>query len=201
MQVQDLRLQWQGPETKDGLKLVTKYSINRVGQAVKADQTGLSFTCADKGKVINVEIHAWDDKGNHDFCVTFIEIQDNRKVCPTGSANDDEITGLIATDDAEPVASVEVAISGDKTDKGTTPNSGLYGFNSLLKGGDYTITPQLDKEHRNGVSTFDLVLIQKHILGIQPLSNPYRMLAADVNNSKTITTLGLDQYPQVDPQH
>ncbi len=186
----------QGPETQAGLKLVTKYSINRVGQPVKDDQTGLTFTCADKGKVINVEIHAWDEKGNHDFCVTFIEIQDNRKVCPsggTGTTNEGEINGLIATDDAKPVASVEVAISGDKQDKGTTPNSGLYGFNSLLKGGDFTITPQLDKEHRNGVSTFDLILIQKHILGIQVLSNPYRMIAADVNGSKTITTLDLIQ--------
>ena len=26
-------------------------------------------------------------------------------------------------------------------------------------GGDYTITPQLDANHLNGVSTFDLVLI------------------------------------------
>ncbi len=186
----------QGPETQAGLKLVTKYSINRVGQPVKDDQTGLTFTCADKGKVINVEIHAWDEKGNHDFCVTFIEIQDNRKVCPsggTGTTNEGEINGLIATDDAKPVASVEVAISGDKQDKGTTPNSGLYGFNSLLKGGDFTITPQLDKEHSNGVSTFDLVLIQKHILGIQPITNPYRLLAADVNVSKTISTLDMIQ--------
>jgi hypothetical protein len=181
----------QGPETQTGLKLVTKYSINRVGQPAKSDQTGLTFTCTDKGKVVNVEIHAWDEKGNHDFCVTFIEIQDNRKLCPTGTANEGEINGIVATDDAKPLATVEVAISGEKQDKAITPNSGLYGFNNLLKGGDYTITPQLDKEHRNGVSTFDLILIQKHILGIQPLANPYRMIAADVNNSKTITTLDL----------
>ncbi len=183
----------QGPETQAGLKLVTKYSINRVGQPVKDDQTGLTFTCADKGKVINVEIHAWDSKGNHDFCVTFVEIQDNRKVCPTGGTNDDQINGIIATDDAKPVQGVDVSVSGDKQDKQTTPGSGLYGFNSLLKGGDYTITPQLDKDAKNGVSTFDLILIQKHILGIQLLSNPYRQIAADVNGSKTITTLDLIQ--------
>jgi len=70
----------QGPETKDGLKLVTKYSINRVGSPVVATQTGINLTCADKGKVILVELHAWDEAGKDDFCVTYIEVQDNRSV-------------------------------------------------------------------------------------------------------------------------
>ncbi|MDX2068050.1 MAG: T9SS type A sorting domain-containing protein, partial [Haliscomenobacter sp.] len=54
-----------------------------------------------------------------------------------------------------------------------------------------TVTPQLDKNHLNGVSTFDLVLIQKHILGVTALNSPYKMIAADVNNSKSISTLDL----------
>jgi hypothetical protein len=45
----------------------------------------------------------------------------------------------------------------------------------------------------NGVSTFDLVLISKHILGVQPLNTPYKLIAADVNNSKSVTTLDLIQ--------
>jgi hypothetical protein len=62
---------------------------------------------------------------------------------------------------------------------------------NLAKLGDFTVTPQLDKNHLNGVSTFDLVLIQKHILNVQALNSPYKMIAADVNNSKSITTLDL----------
>jgi hypothetical protein len=61
----------------------------------------------------------------------------------------------------------------------------------MIKGGDFTVTPQLDKNHLNGVSTFDLVLIQKHILNVVALNSPYKMIAADVNNSKSITTLDL----------
>jgi hypothetical protein len=38
-----------------------------------------------------------------------------------------------------------------------------------------------------------LVLIQKHILGIQALNSPYKMIAADVNNSKSISTLDMIQ--------
>lgn len=43
----------------------------------------------------------------------------------------------------------------------------------------------------NGVSTFDLVLISKHILGIELLDSPYQLIAADANNSGSITTLDL----------
>jgi hypothetical protein len=39
------------------------------------------------------------------------------------------------------------------------------------------------------VGLFDLIDIQKHILGVAPLSSPYHYLAADVNNSGSITAL------------
>mgnify|MGYP000727113042 CR=1 FL=1 len=39
----------------------------------------------------------------------------------------------------------------------------------------------------------DLVLISKHILNVERLDSPYKMIAADVNNSQTITTLDLIQ--------
>jgi hypothetical protein len=73
----------------------------------------------------------------------------------------------------------------------STASDGKYNFTGLEKGYDYTVTPSLDANPLNGVSTFDLVLMQKHILGIQPLDSPYKMIAADINNSKSITTLDL----------
>ena len=43
----------------------------------------------------------------------------------------------------------------------------------------------------DGVSTYDLVLMSKHILGLDPLDTPYQYIAADVNNSGSITTLDI----------
>jgi len=43
----------------------------------------------------------------------------------------------------------------------------------------------------NGVSTYDLVLISKHILQTQLLDSPYKMIAADVNMNGSITTLDM----------
>jgi hypothetical protein len=51
----------------------------------------------------------------------------------------------------------------------------------------------LEEDAVNGVSTFDLVTITKHILGVEALDSPYKLLAADVNNSQSITTSDLIQ--------
>ena len=182
----------QGPETQNGLKLITKYSINRVGSPVVSTQTGINLTCADAGKVVLVELHAWDNAGNHDFCVTFIEVQDNRKVCG-GNVTLGEISGVITTDDLKPVLGVNVDLSGGAQMNQNTGSNGIYLFGNLTKGSDYTVSPQLDKDHINGVSTLDLVHIQKHILGVKAIDSPYRLIAADVNNSKSISTLDMIQ--------
>lgn len=60
-------------------------------------------------------------------------------------------------------------------------------FDSLELGQDYIVDLHANEDHLNGISTFDMVLISKHILGVQPLSSPYHMIAADVNNSRSIT--------------
>jgi hypothetical protein len=185
----------QGPEVKDGLKLVTKYSVNRVKEPVVPTQTSISVNCADlELGFILVELHAWDEAGNHDFCVTYVEVQDNRKVCPgAGSLNTGSIAGTVATEGAAKIEGVSVNLSGHTSMTTITPSTGTFAFANLSKGSDFTVTPLLDKNHLNGVSTFDLILIQKHILGVQLLQTPYKMIAADVNNSKSITTLDMIQ--------
>ncbi|MFN8329772.1 MAG: dockerin type I domain-containing protein [Saprospiraceae bacterium] len=52
---------------------------------------------------------------------------------------------------------------------------------------NYTIKPERTDDPLNGVSTQDIVLIQKHILGKAVIASPYRLIAADVNNSGNIT--------------
>jgi hypothetical protein len=181
----------QGPDTKDGLKLITKYSVNRLGKTASMNSTSITVTCADAGKAIPVEIHAWDEKGNHDFCVTYILVGDINKVCPESGVGDSEIAGLIQTEAKQSVQGVSTELSGKAVMNMSTASDGKYSFKGLEKSYDYSVTPTLDANPLNGVSTFDMVLMQKHILGIQPLDSPYKMIAADINNSKSITTLDL----------
>ncbi len=45
-----------------------------------------------------------------------------------------------------------------------------------------------DGDPLEGVNTLDLVLISQHILGLEPLNSPFKMIAADANKSGSITT-------------
>ena len=103
------------------------------------------------------------------------------------------IAGAVETEYEAPVEDVTMNLSGQGTASMLTNADGTYSFTGLVEGYDYTIIPERDGDYLNGVSTFDLVLISQHILGVQLLDSPYKRIAADVNNSESITTLDLIQ--------
>ena len=54
----------------------------------------------------------------------------------------------------------------------------------------FMIDPELaDKTKGMQVTAFDAVMILRHILGIDPLNDPYERISADVNRNQTITML------------
>lgn len=57
----------------------------------------------------------------------------------------------------------------------------------------YTLAPERDDNPLNGLTTYDLVLISKHILALEALNSPYKMIAADANKSGSITTFDIVQ--------
>ncbi|MBK8484878.1 MAG: hypothetical protein IPL31_11190 [Saprospiraceae bacterium] len=69
-----------------------------------------------------------------------------------------------------------------------TDIEGKYAFNQIANGQTMTVMPSKTDGWLNGVTTADIVKIQRHILGLEPLSSAYKMIAADVNKSKTITS-------------
>jgi hypothetical protein len=166
-----------------------KYSINRAGEPNNIDSTGIVLTCADTGTLV-VEIWAYDGAGNSDFCETYIVVQDNMGACGTASPS---VAGVITTEESEGVEAVTMSLSGQGAGSMFSQADGSYGFANLVEGYDYTITPERDGDYLNGVSTFDLVLISQHILGVNPLNSPYKIIAADANRSGSVTTLDLIQ--------
>ncbi|NBC07487.1 MAG: hypothetical protein GVY26_09870, partial [Bacteroidetes bacterium] len=101
------------------------------------------------------------------------------------------ISGYIRTRQGEPMGQVEVALSGSQNRATFTDSTGFYQFDQLQEGGSYTVTPSYDVEYANGVSLMDVILINKHILGVQPFADPHELLAADANNSSAVTTLDM----------
>jgi len=64
-----------------------------------------------------------------------------------------------------------------------------YKFEDLPAGHDYKIMlfRMPEDDYLNGVSTLDLVLISRHILGIAKFTNKYYNIAADVNDDRRVT--------------
>src|SRR6187431_713193 len=72
-----------------------------------------------------------------------------------------------------------------------TTQTGFYFFDGLDPDAEITITPEKNDNHRNGVTTLDLVKIQKHILGSELFGSPYQTIAADVNNNQSLSAIDL----------
>ena len=102
-----------------------------------------------------------------------------------------QIAGLIQTPAGLPVDGVEIGIVGQPSGNLLTGADGRYDFSAPQPGNDYMVMPMLNTGHSNGVSTFDLLLINQHILGNNRFDSPFQIIAADVNNSQTLTTLDL----------
>ena len=100
------------------------------------------------------------------------------------------IAGVLATPNGAPMSGVVVYLGGDAIDSVMTASDGSYFF-EVQAGGDYTLTPFKNTLAGNGVSTFDIVLTQKHILQVNSFTEAYQLLAADVNDSGTITTFDI----------
>ena len=82
------------------------------------------------------------------------------------------IGGQIRTWKGEPVEEVSITtLSNDYMTKA----DGFYHFELPMKE-DYTVTPKKVDNPLNGVSTYDLVLMTKHILGVQPFESPYQWI-------------------------
>ena len=184
-----------------------KFAINRIddvnGDGVITEDDHVTtvpntdnviFTCDDVGTLVYVQLWVGETPGDGcndwDYCTTFMEVQDNNNSCGNTSSRA-SISGSSKTEDGVSVTDVDVTLSGDMSSTFTTDNSGLYSFNNLVIGNDYTVTPMRNDDIRNGVSTFDLALISKHILNVQPLNSAYKVLAADANRNGTVTTLDL----------
>lgn len=102
-----------------------------------------------------------------------------------------DLQGRITTEAGLPIVAVEVQLSGADNRTVLTDANGAFAFTQLIPGEGYTVRPMLDVDPVNGVSTLDLILLNRHILGVQALTSPYKRLAADVNNSASISLIDM----------
>ena len=145
-----------------------------------------TFTCDDLG---TVPIHIWvhDEYGNKDYCTTFIKINDNEDAC----FGMNTIQGLVTsfTGVAIPQTSAEMfKIMPDQsldTDDVTSTSDATGHFVLGFGTTQYNRMIKLSRSTKKleGMSTLDLITLQRHISGVEPITAPYKLYAADLDGN------------------
>jgi hypothetical protein len=148
---------------------------------------------------VDVKMTVWDKKLNYDYCWTSLKIICNGPNCPVPGPEcgltEGRVAGAVTTDAGQPVNQVNVSFGAILPEYPRTVMTGSNGLFAMIlpTGFDYEVSASKDGDYLNGVSTLDLVLIQRHILGMQNFNNAYKMIAADATNDGRVTAADLTE--------
>ncbi|NNE16452.1 MAG: hypothetical protein HKN51_15835, partial [Saprospiraceae bacterium] len=108
------------------------------------------------------------------------------------------IEGSVMTMKKEPLSDVMVAVNrGEFWDDYTSDYKGEFVLETPYDQKSVLIEPMKDNDYLNGVSSLDLILIQRHILGIQKFDDFSNLVAADINKDNKIDAVDLIQLKKL----
>ncbi len=169
-----------GLPAEPGMVSVVWSSVSGPGMVTFSNPTTAATTVAfsQPGSYV-LQVTAWDGL-----------LASSDELTVTVAARPLTIAGAVKTYAGQPVPGVAVALSGDSAQTTTTASDGTYAF-TVVAGGSYTVAPSKtnDTASNAGLTALDNALIQRDILGLQPLNSPYKLLTADVNGSRSLTAL------------
>jgi hypothetical protein len=156
------------------------------GQTTPPDDDVITFNCDDLGVNI-VALWVGDAAGNWAYCLTTAHVQDNQNVCTGGPPIDSTfyIGGYITDEQGDKIPEVEIAV--DSNAYGIMSDSlGHYALGYMPMNEDYTITPYKYSDPQDGLSMSDLIILAKHLMGVDTMDSPYQIIAADVDQNGTL---------------
>jgi hypothetical protein len=172
-----------------------------LGQLLWLNPTGDGLTLADSTAIFQIKMFVDTPAGECvPLALTGVPLAPEAFVIGEGAVIPDLLNGSICVNNLidiigetykitnEPINLTEVSlISVDTTQMDTTDVAGRYDFNQVLAAIDYTILPARDFGDVEGLSVLDMIGILRHIQGRTIITNPYILLAADVNLTGSIT--------------
>lgn len=172
----DVPVSWAVPKTKDNC------GGNIAIVQIAGPPSGSIF---EPNSITTITYICKDQCGNSSKCSFTVSVK------KAGTKTGNNISGNV-TDDKSPnhPIAAEVQLSGSVNQFSET-NGGAYSFLDIPNGANVSVNAEQLKYPLNGVNSLDLVYITNHILGKKALNSPYKMLAADVNHSSSVTTADL----------
>ncbi len=153
--------------------------------------TARIFTCDSllnvKSKAFKLEMWVTDEDGNQDHCTTLLTVQDNGNICKSGNSIT-SLTGNIKDIHGFGLSAYSIIVKDMEFNeitrkKFTTPT---YKIDSLYSNNQYMLFVEKENKLGDEINVFDLIKIQKHILGIKKFASPHEFLAADVDDNGRI---------------
>ena len=109
-----------------------------------------------------------------------------------------QVLGNILDWQDQPIPDVFITATEPTIPTQVTGADGVYEFPKIPVGAEFCeINLSKNTRAANGVGIQDIIQIQRHILEIDTLKNPYRLLAADVSLNESITVLDLIEVRRV----
>lgn len=151
------------------------------------------FLCVDVGIQEIVLTGVNIISGDTFSCEEYVWVIDSVLLCSEEIITPKAVAGRITTEKGEVVPDIAIGLSSGTVNyfKGTN-NRGTFFFDDF-EAEEYELAPgdPFNNDVRNGVTTFDVLLLQKHILNLRPLDSPYKLIAADLNNSGDVTAFDM----------
>jgi hypothetical protein len=170
----------------------TGFPLDSAGLPVPA----IVFGCADAGPQA-VELWVLDRSGNAASCTVTVSVLAGSPACDPPPLPPPVLCARPFWNDTLVVQEVDFrlvwatpAMMLDTLHLALTP-AGCADLDTLPQASTFSLIPWKDDNPLNGVTTFDLVLISRHILGLQPFAQPWQIVAADVNQSASVTTFDI----------
>ncbi len=177
----------------------TKWPNGDIKIEVTGGTSGRLFGCkvgnGSTFPIAEIKMTVWDRDLRSDYCLVTLSLIDNQNVC-AGGGSVVTLDGFVKTENGTPITGASINLDANivtYSQKKTTDNAGKFSFQSLPIGLDYEVKVSMVDQYRNGVNTLDLVHIQRHILALEKLQSPYKIIAADANSDGKINVSDLTE--------
>lgn len=148
-----------------------------------------------------LDLYVWDECGNYSKTQTYLEVMDSDSICPPDTSTLTarfKINGLARTYYGLELPDVKVGIANSYLSQTVSSDlDGRFEFPFMTAGTNLMMDAWSDENHRDGVTTADILRIQKHILGQELIRDPYELIAADVDQSGHISARDISLIRQL----
>ena len=139
-----------------------------------------------------LEVYVWDkfalnedcDDNNYDFGVVILSLNTDGDDCPEPGSL---VSGIVKTCNSESAIKNALISFNDNEETRVAMSSEDGKFDISLPENNYVITATRKIDGIPGLTTLDLVIIQKHILGMKTINDICKMAAMDINSDGKVS--------------